>query len=1262
MMNSLSNQRRRLLLLLVIAASAAVSSVKAQEMDDWLTACPDDNPQVSSPCDFEGDCLYDPIQCDNGQAYGYDHKWSCINGEMVYAPVQVKCPGGGSATAAIMPITNSGGSDESNSPTNHASCPGVKPADGRVCEAIGEDPDGLAEDFADCQYYAVFCLPNMNVGGYEKYCECLYEKTSDEYEYHCYDVQVDCGGGGDDNSPVMSPVMDEAAPVQDDFTSLCDPSECDPLDYVPSPQDDEKKHVCGSNGVVYQNIGAVECANYCVAGQDEEGWIEVVDKTVCLPIAATTSSPSCNVQDCEHPDLLAPVCGSDGVTYRNEKVLQCANYCETDEDLSNHVSLQEYGPCDMDNNNSIIIDDDCSIQDCTHPENLEPVCGSDGVTYQNVDSLNCQNYCVPDTVHVAKWGACGGSTYTKPPPTTTNNNNNNSADPNNDAVCPMNVPQNGDSCEYGTTDMMADCLYGPLYCPASDNNLMHLQGYKTVCECHDYDNNNGINNNNNNDVGGGPVYVCTFDEEMMICPSKTTFEADPENDPNCPAILPQSGTSACATYQAHENCLYQPVFCDGSTDDGDNIHGYQKFCSCIDGIDSNTMVYQCDELIVTCPSNDDDDCDINDCIHTEEYDPVCGTDGETYENAGALECENYCTTTTIRVELASKGPCDNDDEYYDDIDDGTTIADPNNEFQCPKEPPVNDEKCAIDEDVSCLYEPLICGSNTNGGGVPYTYAYNLECSCSSTSQQGDAGLYNYYQCLVLDERCPYDNNSNNNNNNDDDDCDCVHVGSYAPVCGTDGITYDNLSDLNCNNYCNTDDDGNNNKVHVDYKGACSTTTIITVGKNVDDVPDPLNDPACPSTLPDEDSNNRIVCGGNGEDENIDCEYQPKYCDNGLIYGYQKRCACIADTIDGSNNNMMMNTGGNTGTYECYSQSVSCPTTSTTTVVVPSPTVVPAAADGTIVELGGNNNNHSGNPYNPVGCPKTMPNNNNDDDEICSTIFEIGGDLGCYYQPVTCNDPKNEVYGYGIKCSCKNNNNNNGDDDLKFTCVNELVACPEIKDTTATTPSPAAQQPTGPKPLVPPFHSVCPKDKPSDGDLCQLNNSNNKSSCRYTPFSCSDSMEITFRDVCTCGTDGTFSCTTTDTTTVSTNCHNTVVNPKCPLLTPVEQEICTSSLSTQGGGRQDGDDTDAGSSSSLVCGYDPTGCPENSSDTAMFLSTCECVNDEFVCQHLPEPICEYHTTDNGDNTNNNASSSAAATMMMMMASSMMSSIVVVVLLL
>ncbi|KAL4714863.1 hypothetical protein ACJJTC_012535 [Scirpophaga incertulas] len=117
----------------------------------------------------------------------------------------------------------------------------------------------------------------------------------------------------------------------------------------------EFKPVCGSDGKTYSNA----CVAACNAA-------EVAQEGECNPV---------KVPDCTCTKEKRPVCGSDGVTYSNACMLNCATANDST------LAIANQGPCAAD------VDDD--EDNCTCTRILRPVCGVDGITYGNICMLEC---------------------------------------------------------------------------------------------------------------------------------------------------------------------------------------------------------------------------------------------------------------------------------------------------------------------------------------------------------------------------------------------------------------------------------------------------------------------------------------------------------------------------------------------------------------------------------------------------------------------------------------------------------------------------------------------------------------------------------------------------------------------------------------------------------------------------------------------------------------------------------------------------------
>ncbi|XP_053610273.1 serine protease inhibitor dipetalogastin-like [Plodia interpunctella] len=130
--------------------------------------------------------------------------------------------------------------------------------------------------------------------------------------------------------------------------------------------------VCGSDGNTYANPCMLNCATAGNPSLSLQGYGACPDpvKVVDLP----------KIDTCACARNMRPVCGSDGRTYNNPCLLNCA----TKDDPS--LSIAKSGPCGLN-----IVDIPKPVASCTCTRELTPVCGSDGETYSNACIMRCRN-------------------------------------------------------------------------------------------------------------------------------------------------------------------------------------------------------------------------------------------------------------------------------------------------------------------------------------------------------------------------------------------------------------------------------------------------------------------------------------------------------------------------------------------------------------------------------------------------------------------------------------------------------------------------------------------------------------------------------------------------------------------------------------------------------------------------------------------------------------------------------------------------------
>lgn len=172
--------------------------------------------------------------------------------------------------------------------------------------------------------------------------------------------------------------------ILDEADSIMDPCVC-PQDYSP---------ICGSDDRTYSNA----CDFNCEKKRNEE--LEITHYGECGDVADVW--PSDETSPCECNDIYLPVCGSDDNDYSNECELNCQRNQNPNLEIKHQGRCEEVDILQQDNE-----DENLSIvkQQCICPLLLRPLCGSDGIHYDNECLLDCARKIKPNLT-VKHYGNC----------------------------------------------------------------------------------------------------------------------------------------------------------------------------------------------------------------------------------------------------------------------------------------------------------------------------------------------------------------------------------------------------------------------------------------------------------------------------------------------------------------------------------------------------------------------------------------------------------------------------------------------------------------------------------------------------------------------------------------------------------------------------------------------------------------------------------------------------------------------------------------
>ncbi|XP_074958672.1 ovoinhibitor-like [Phalacrocorax aristotelis] len=367
------------------------------------------------------------------------------------------------------------------------------------------------------------------------------------------------------------------------------------------------KPVCGTDGITYSN----ECG-ICFHNRKQGASVEKAHDGECMLKSITIDcSKHQKIVIDDHvmvacPRILKPVCGSDSFTYDNECGI-CAYNAEHHTNISKLYDgecKQDFAPIDCSKYPTETTEDGKVLISC--PDILRPVCGTDGVTYDNECGICAHNE--QQRTHVGK-------------------------------------KHNG-KCRQEASEI--DCSQYPsgmikggkshIYCPRILLPVCGTDGFT-------YDNECGIcahNLKHGTDIKKSHEGRCKKETVSVDCSTYLSNTKTGEAIPACPFVLQEICGTDGATYSNDcALCAHNIEF--GTSvakkHDGRCVEEVPQFdCS-----QYQTSVVEGSKQLMVC---------------TMIYDPVCGTDGVTYASECTLCAHNLEHRTNVGKRKS--GRCEED--------------------------------------------------------------------------------------------------------------------------------------------------------------------------------------------------------------------------------------------------------------------------------------------------------------------------------------------------------------------------------------------------------------------------------------------------------------------------------------------------------------------------------------------------------------------------------------------------------------------------
>uniref|UniRef100_A0A9J8BXG9 Agrin n=1 Tax=Cyprinus carpio carpio TaxID=630221 RepID=A0A9J8BXG9_CYPCA len=554
--------------------------------------------------------------------------------------------------------------------------------------------------------------------------------------------------------------------------------------------------------------------------------------------------------------VVAPVCGSDSSTYSNECELEKAQ-CHS----QRRIKVMRRGPCGKSTLKDPCSDVTCSfgstcIQSsdglsakCMCPLSCENVpknvvCGSDGLDYQSECELNMKACAAQKNIRVHHQGRC---------------------DPCSDTLNSLSM-----ACRVNPKTYKQFTFAPADSCPPDSTPICASDGHTYDSECQ-MERTALQNNLELKKISSGSC------KEKGGCPNGCKFNA------------------MCLLENGEFRCSCDPIQCDGT---------YKPLC----GMDGKTYLNDCERKLEECwtetdiPVKQQGPCDLNlespclkktcefgavcvvknsepvcECSDAcpQNQDPVCGSDGHTYSSSCQMKAMGCALQK--QIQMKHKGPCD---ESCTNCSFGAICDAQTGRCVCPK---------------GCLEtRQPVCGSD----GM--TYENECKLNVEACTKQLDLRVVAHGECKTCGSTvCSWGARCVQNQ------CECQQCTGQPvnPVCGSDGITYDNDCELRlvsckkqrkidvakpgvCDEDCGSGGSGSGSET-------CEQDRCQRYGGSWDD---DTEEDRCVCDFSCQSVPRSPVCGSDGTTYTSDCELKKARCEKQLDLLLQSQGPCFKPSL------------------------------------------------------------------------------------------------------------------------------------------------------------------------------------------------------------------------------------------------------------------------------------------------------------------------------------------------------------------------------